>query len=507
MPQKKVTRVELPAKPFSPSQSTLVKRVAAYARVSTVKDAQENSLQSQQEYFTEYIRHHPDWVFAGMYTDDGVSGLSIRRRDSFNRMVNDALDGKIDLILTKSLSRFARNTVDALTTIRKLKAAGVAVYFQRENINTMDSTGEFLLTLMSSFAEEESRSISENVTWAVRHRYVQGIYHLPGLLLGYRRSLDGEIQVDEAGARVVRFIYLLALAEKSSTDICRILMEYNISSPGESKVWESKTVRSILKNEKYMGDAILQKQVTVDFLTKTSKPNEGEAPQYYVENGHPGIVSKAVWQEVQVKWTDAGRRNCTFSPFANKIVCGDCGGLYGRKTWHSTTYRDAVWECNSKKTGCTKCKCRHIYAEELDTAIHRSMHHLLKIHKNIIPDCADLLSQATGEISSDARPVLNDIARGKLDIRIDGLMIGILIRKMVVTPKQNLVVHFLDGSTYRHRLGATPRGTRLYNTKRDHSQILTLSAKGCSAKEISQRLEISVNTVRSFLRRYHKSDT
>lgn len=149
MPQKKITRVEFPTKPLSPSQPPPMKRVSAYARVSTMKDAQENSLQSQQEYFTEYIRQHPDWVFAGMYTDDGVSGLSIRRRDGFNRMVNDALDGKIDLILTKSLSRFARNTVDALTTIRKLKAAGVAVYFQRENINTMDSTGEFLLTLMN----------------------------------------------------------------------------------------------------------------------------------------------------------------------------------------------------------------------------------------------------------------------------------------------------------------------------------------------------------------------
>ena len=137
MPQKKITRVEFPPKPLLPSQPTPTKRVAAYARVSTVKDAQENSLQSQQEYFAEYIRQHSDWVFAGMYTDDGVSGLSIRRRDGFNRMVNDALDGKIDLILTKSLSRFARNTVDALTTIRKLKAAGVTVYFQRENINTI----------------------------------------------------------------------------------------------------------------------------------------------------------------------------------------------------------------------------------------------------------------------------------------------------------------------------------------------------------------------------------
>lgn len=502
MRSKRITRVEFPARTISLKQPLPTKRVAAYARVSTMKDAQENSLQSQQEYFTEYIQRHPDWVFAGMYTDDGISGLSIRKRDGFNRLVADALDGKIDLILTKSLSRFARNTVDALTTIRSLKAAGVAVYFQKENINTMDSTGEFLITLMSSFAEEESRSISENVTWAVRHRYAQGIYHLPGLLLGYQRIQDGEIQVDEAGARVVRFIYLLALAGKSSTDICRILMDYGIPSPGQGQRWEPHTVRSILKNEKYMGDAILQKEITVDFLTKTRKPNEGEAPQYYVENGHPDIVSKSVWQEVQATWTDASRRNCTFSPIANKIICGECGGRYGRKTWHSTTYRDTVWECSSKKAGRTKCKCRHIYAEELDAAIRQSMHHLLKIHQNIIPDCADLLSQTLGEISSDARSVLNDIAHGKLEIQIDGLMIGILIRKIVVTPKQTLVIHFLDGTTYRHRLGATPRGTRLYNTQRDHSQILAIYAEGCSAKEISQRLGISVNTVRSFLRRH-----
>ena len=323
--------------------------------------------------------------------------------------------------------------------------------------------------------------------------------------MGYQRIQDGEIQVDESGVRVVRFIYLLALTGKSSTDICRILMDCGIPSPGQSQRWEPHTVRSILKNEKYMGDAILQKEITVDFLTKTRKPNEGEAPQYYVENGHPGIVSKSVWQEVQAIWTDANRRNCTFSPIANKIICGDCGGRYGRKTWHSTTYRDAVWECISKKAGCTKCKCRHIYAEELDAAIRRSVNHLLKTHKSIIPDCADLLSQALGEISSDARSVLNDIAHGKLEIQIDGLMIGILIRKMVVTPKQTLVIHFLDGTTYRHRLGATPRGTRLYNTQRDHSRMLALYAEGCSAKEISQRLGISVNTVRSFLRHHQVS--
>ena len=506
MPEKRITRVEFPVKPSSLEQPPPTKRVAAYARVSTMKDAQENSLQSQQEYFTEYIQRHPGWIFAGMYTDDGISGLSICKRDGFNRMVADALDGKIDLILTKSLSRFARNTVDALTTIRSLKAAGVAVYFQKEHINTMDSTGEFLITLMSSFAEEESRSISENVTWAVRHRYAQGIYHLPGLLLGYQRSQDGEIQVNEAKGRVVRFIYLLALAGKSSTDICRILMGCGIPSPRQGQRWEPHTVRSILKNEKYMGDAILQKEITVDFLTKTRKPNEGEAPQYYVENGHPGIVSKSVWQEVQSTWTDASRRNCTFSPIANKIICGDCGGRYGRKTWHSTTYRDAAWECNSKKAGRTKCKCRHIYADELDTAVRRAMLHLMKAHKDVMAECAGLLEHTLRCITPDAQSTLDDITRGKLDIQIDGLMISILIRKMVVTPKQTLVIHFLDGSTYRHCLGATPRGTRLHNTQRDHSRTLALYAEGCSAKEISQRLGISVNTVRSFLRRHHKSD-
>lgn len=505
MRSKRITRVEFPARTISPKQPPPTKRVAVYARVSTMKDTQENSLQSQQEYFTEYIQRHPDWVFAGMYTDDGISGLSIRKRDGFNRMVADALDGKIDLILTKSLSRFARNTVDALTTIRSLKAAGVAVYFQKENINTMDSAGEFLITLMSSFAEEESRSISENVTWAVRHRYAQGIYHLPGLLLGYQRSQDGEIQVDEAGAKVVRFIYLLALAGKSSTDICRILMDYSIPSPGQSQRWEPHTVRSILKNEKYMGDAILQKEITVDFLTKTRKPNEGEAPQYYVENGHPGIVSKSVWQEAQATWTDASRRNCTFSPIANKIICGDCGGRYGRKTWHSTTYRDAVWECNSKKARHTKCRCRHIYAKELDTAVRNSMQRLLQTHKHIIADCADLLEQTLGAVPAEAKSALKDIAQGKLDIQIDALMIRILISEMLVTPKQNLVVRFLDGSTYRHRLGATPRTNRIYNAQQIHAQILALSAKACSAKEISQRLGISVNTVRSFLRRKRES--
>lgn len=346
---------------------------------------------------------------------------------------------------------------------------------------------------MSSFAEEESRSISENVTWAVRHRYAQGIYYLSGRLLGYTHNRGGEIQVDEVVAKVVRFIYLLALSGKSSTDICRILMDYGVSSPGQRQWREPATVRSILTNEKYVGDAILQKRVTTDFLTKTTKINEGEAPQYYVENGHPPVVSRSVWQEVQAVWTDAGRRNCTLSPFSNLIICSNCGGRYGRKTWHSTTYNDMVWECNSRKNGRTKCKCRHIYTEELDAAVQRAMRHLMKVHEDILDMCSNLLEHTLGGITPD--------------IHIDGLMIRILIHKMEVTLEYTLVIHFLDGSVYRHRLGAAPRGKRLYNAQRDHSQILTLYADGCSAKGISQYLGISVNTMRSFLRRLCQRDT
>ena len=223
-----------------------------------------------------------------------------------------------------------------------------------------------------------------------------------------------------------------------------------------------------------------------------------------MENGHPGIVSKSVWQEVQGTWTDEGRWNPTFSPFANLINCGDCGGRYGRKTWHSTTYRDTVWECNEKKAGRTNCKCRHIYARELDIAVHRAICHLMKTHSGIVSDCAGLLEQTLEYITPDAQSVLDDIARGKLDIQIDELMIRILICKMVVTLKQTLVIHFLDGSTYRHRLGHTPKGTRRYHSQRKHSRILSLYAEGYKTKEISPRLGISVNTVRSFLWRHLK---
>ena len=225
------------------------RRVAAYARVSTASDEQLNSVEAQKDYFSKLIRQRPDWSFVGVYADEGITGTSINRREAFNRMVTDALAGNIDLIVTKSISRFARNTVDTLNTIRQLKAANVEVFFEKENIYTMDSKGEFLITLLSSIAEEESRSISENVKWGQRKRFADGKYSVPYKhFLGYRKGADGGMEIVPEEARVVRWIYHMFLEGIAPTAIATILTTASIPSPAGGNQWWPKTVMSILTN-------------------------------------------------------------------------------------------------------------------------------------------------------------------------------------------------------------------------------------------------------------------
>ena len=370
MPSKRITRIEFPVKLPAPAQPQQRKSVAAYARVSTMKDAQENSLQSQQDYFAEYIRHHPDWVFAGIYTDEGISAVNTKRRDGFNRMIRDALAGKIDLIVTKSVSRFARNTVDSLTTIRKLKEAGCECFFQKENIMTFDSKGELLITIMSSLAQVESRSISENVTWGQRKRFADGKVSIPyGQFLGYRKGADGLPEIVPEEAEIVRRIYREFPQGKSTNAIAAMLTEEGIPTPGKRTVWQRATVESILRNEKYKGSALLHKSFTVDFLTKKTNVNEGEVPQYYVEDSHPAIIEPWEWEQVQTELErrkNSRNRHRQTSPFSGKILCADCGGIFGAKTWHSTDrYRRVIWQCNDKFKGEHKCETPHLTEERL----------------------------------------------------------------------------------------------------------------------------------------------
>lgn len=267
------------------------RRVAGYARVSTDSDEQFTSYEAQVDYYTQYIKNNPEWEFVKVYTDEGISGTNTKKREGFNQMVADAISGKIDLIITKSVSRFARNTVDSLTTIRKLKEKGVEVFFEKENIWTFDSKGELLLTIMSSLAQEESRSISENITWGKRKQFADGKVSLPyKQFLGYRKGANGLPEIVPEEAETVRLIYRMFMEGKSQSYIARYLMDNNIPSPSGKKTWQVSTVESILTNEKYKGDARLQKTFTTDYLTKKMKVNEGEVPQYYVENSHPAII-------------------------------------------------------------------------------------------------------------------------------------------------------------------------------------------------------------------------
>lgn len=347
------------------NNSVTRRRVAGYARVSTDSEEQLTSYEAQVDYYTNYISSKPEWQFVKVYTDEGISAVNTKHREGFNQMVSDALDGKIDLIVTKSVSRFARNTVDSLITVRKLKEKGVEVYFEKENIYTLDSKGELLITIMSSLTQKESRSISENVTWGQRKRFADGKVSLPyKQFLGYEKGSDGFPKIVEEQAVVVRRIYNLFISGKTPGMIAALLTREEIPTPSGKAKWQASTILSILQNEKYRGDARLQKSFTVDFLTKKMKVNEGEVPQYYVENSHPAIIQPEEFELVQseiARRKQLGKQYSGHSILSARLVCADCGALFGPKVWHSNSkYRTTIWRCNAKFSGEEKCSTPHL---------------------------------------------------------------------------------------------------------------------------------------------------
>ena len=396
--------------------STEKRRVAGYARVSTDSEEQLTSYEAQVDYYTQFISANPEWQFVKVYTDEGISATNTKKRDGFNSMIADALAGKIDLIVTKSVSRFARNTVDSLTTVRKLKEKGVEVYFQKENIYTLDSKGELLITIMSSLAQEESRSISENVTWGQRKRFADGKVSLPyKSFLGYRKGANGLPEIVPEQAETVKRIYRLFLQGKTSSGIAKLLTAEGIPTPGGKVKWQSSTVESILQNEKYKGDAILQKSFTVDFLQKKMKVNEGEVPQYYVENSHPAIIPPEEWDLVQAEMArrkEMGQRYSSTSVFASTIICGECGGVYGAKVWHSTDkYRRTVWQCNNKFKGDHRCTTPHLYESEIKELFLKAFSKLMDVREAIIDDCR-LVQSTLGdqtELDAQAQAITEDM--------------------------------------------------------------------------------------------------
>lgn len=354
-----------------PQMRTL--RVAAYCRVSTLLEQQETSYEAQVAYYTEKIKNNPNWKMAGIFADDGKSATSMVKRSNFQAMMDACMAGNIDMVITKSISRFARNTVDALTTIRKLKEKNIAVFFEKEGINTLEGSGELLITILSSQAQEESRNISENCHWGIVRKFESGtviVNH--SKFLGYTKDKDRNLVIVPEEAELVRRIFRLFLEGNSSYRIKRMLEADSIKTVTGHTVWSATVIDKMLANEKYMGDALMQKTYTVDFLTKKKVINRGIVPQYYIEDNHEAIIPKELFHRVQ---EEKARRTAIYRPAAKKkadpvkgkysskyalsdiMVCAECGQPYRRQVWSKYGQKWAVWRCDSRlKHGSKRCK-------------------------------------------------------------------------------------------------------------------------------------------------------
>ena len=339
------------------------KRVAAYCRVSTDREEQEHSFETQKAMYTEMIMMKPTWQMAGIYADEGITGTVAKKRPGFMKMIEDCRKGKIDMIVTKSVSRFSRNNLDCLMYVRELKQLGIPIIFEKEGINTIQVSSELLLTLFGALSQAESESISMNVKLGIRQSLKNGNVRFSyKTFLGYRKGTDGQPEIVPEQADIVRRIYNDFLAGATYLEIAKRLTEEHVPTMGGGNRWFSERIKSILKNEKYKGDALLQKTYITDPISKRVKKNNGELPMYYVENSHPAIIERRIFDRVQeeiarragkkkVKQTgtktELGRYSGKYA-LTELLYCGECGTPYRRCTWSRNGKKKIVWRCVSR---------------------------------------------------------------------------------------------------------------------------------------------------------------
>ena len=364
MPQKRVRTIPPTIQPVNVHSTQYTrKRVAAYCRVSTKQEEQLNSYEVQVKYYTERINRENGWQLAGIYADKGITGTSTRKRDEFNKMIKACRRHKIDMIITKSISRFARNTVDCLKYVRLLKELGVDVYFEEQGIHSTDPGAEFYITIYVSIAQSESENISHNVAWGKAQSAKEGnVFFAYKSFLGYRKGADGKPEIDPEQAAIVRSIYEQFLAGKSMQDIANELTGQGVPTPSGKSKWQATVIRSILSNEKYKGDALRGKTYIEDCISKKVRVNTGERPQYYIENNHPAIIDSATFGRVQEELARrAGKRKvkqvgtkteqgkyCGKYALTELLICGECGTPYRRCTWTVGGQKKIVWRCISR---------------------------------------------------------------------------------------------------------------------------------------------------------------
>ena len=430
----------IPAKPQRSLQAVRRQlRVAAYCRVSTEEEEQQSSYEAQCTYYTDKIMTNPEWTMAGIFADEGITGTSTKKRDDFNRMIRKCRQKKIDLILTKSISRFARNTLDSLKYIRALKELGIGIIFEKENINTLEMDTELIITFMSAFAQSESESISANVRWGKRQAMKEGKTSVNfKKLYGYFLDSEGNPQVDSDKAAVIRSIFNRYLQGASLRMIRQELEAAGIPNPAGSEKWGIDQIRSILSNEKYCGDVLMQKTFIQDCISKKVVKNTGQLPMYLIQNNHTAIVSREVYQAVQAEKarrsataspstkTSSTGRTCYASKFAlsERLVCGECGTLYRRCTWKRNGKTRIVWRCVSRLDYGTKyCHQSPTMDEEpLQRAIMAAISSVMAPKEKINGLITDAALEETGKLPNSAM-TLGDINRRleKLEAEFDTL--------------------------------------------------------------------------------------
>ncbi len=352
-------------------------RVCAYARVSTNQLDQINSYNAQIEEYSRRIKENPNWEFAGLYSDEGISGTSYKNRKGFNKMLKDARAGLIDKILVKSISRFSRNTIDSLSIVRELRNIGVEVFFEKENISSLDSKVDFHLTIFSSIAQEESRNISENIKWGIRKGFKRGKMRVDTKrFLGYDKDKKGNLVINPEQAETVQYIFMLYLLGESYNGIAnRLIKEGKLNGAGIIS-WSTSGIKKMLVNEKYVGDLMLQKSVSVDYLTRKTIKNNGEAPKYYIKDNHPAIISRelfdAVGELMKNKSTQGKNRiNAAKYPLSGIVYCSRCGNKLVRNHYRNTNHTRIVLTCKNNGINTQNCSMYPIDNDSLYMLVDR----------------------------------------------------------------------------------------------------------------------------------------
>ena len=403
--------VIIPAKAKETLQTAAKLKVAAYCRVSTDQEEQESSYEAQISYYTEKIGKNPDWTMVKIFADEGITGTQDKKRDQFIEMIRLCRKRKIDLILTKSISRFARNMVDTLKYVRELKVLGIGIIFEKENINTLEIETEMILTIMSCFAQAESESISKNVAWGIRQSFREGNVPMHyNTMLGYCKGADGKPEIVSEEAEIVKEIYHSYLTGMSLQQIADSLNARGIATKGSNAQWKNNKILNILTNEKYTGDALLQKTYIIDCISKKSRKNNGELPMYLVKNHHEPIISRTEFNRVQEEMarrkskrkvaekyckTEQSKYSAKYA-LTELLVCGECGIPYRRVTWTAKGFKEIKWRCiNRLQYGKKKCHNSPTLSEEV---LHKAIVTAINNFCEVKDDVVEILRESITEV-------------------------------------------------------------------------------------------------------------